>query len=133
MSSHLTQFTAALAYGKDGEAYARHVGEALAAGEQRAEVKRKSRKDLGFYIETEQNARNRGQWKQGGINATPAEFYAYVIADTGILVVLPTTTVRRAVESGLGRPAQEADGDNPTRGRLIHLQALLTLAPEYDG
>src|SRR6266540_2030514 len=82
-----------------GEQYVQHVvGPALLAGELQAEVKYKRREDGLFYIETEQNARNRGHWVPGGINQTSARFYCFVIGTTGVVLVLPSERVKEAVQ-----------------------------------
>jgi hypothetical protein len=111
------------AYGEQGERALRNV---LALTEDRFEVKRKRRHDDGLYIELEQDRGPTGQWKASGLRTSQADYFVYLVDNTGIMLFLPTGLLRRAVTRGLGRPAREYNGDCPTRGRLIRFGRLVT-------
>ena len=110
-----------LAYGLEGERIARawHAG--------RRETKRKRRLDIEFYIELEQNPRRAGMWKPSGLATSEADYFEFVIGNTGIIVAFPTQLLRDALEQEIGRDCEEYDGDNPTRGRLFNLIDLMTI------
>lgn len=114
-------------YGRQGEFLVDDVMAWLAAGQAQIETKRKRRVDLRLYVECYQNPRRCGTWKPSGINVSTAEYWAYVVADTGCVLFIPRHLLLDAIDHQLGREAQETDGDNPTAGRLIHLGQILAL------
>jgi len=121
-----------LPYGRDGEDYVQSVARLMVMpAEKGCEVKHKTYVDGSFYIETEQCVH--GVWKPGGINATRAPLYGFVIANTGITIQFPSEVIREAIRRCLGRYVEETDGDNPTRGRLIDFQSLIRLGGEMKG
>src|SRR5262245_49315002 len=109
-------------YGEEGEQTLRGI---LRLANDRVEVKRKRRVDDGFYVETEQRPSGAITYKPSGIATTQAEYFAYVIADTGIVVLVPTPVLKAACVQGSF--AEEKDGDNPTRGWLVRFGQLLSL------
>lgn len=87
----------------------------------RVEVKRKRAVDLCFYVETE--CLFGGEYRRSGIQETKAPYWAFVIAETGIVVLLPTDAIRRALPTA---PAAHCtEGQYPTRGKLVNLGAVL--------
>jgi hypothetical protein len=125
-------FQADFTYGREGELYGMAVGAALAEGEPHVEFKRKMRVDLKFYIETEQRSlHGRGPWVPSGISVYDGPLFAFVIADTGVVLSFPAESIRKAVRLGFGASVDQPTGHNgnPTRGRLIHLYDLLALRP----
>ena len=126
-------FDFCVTYGESGEKLcAELVGLPDGAG---VEVKRKSRRDAGFYVESHQWPHGRGypdpaKAKPSGINTTKAHYWAYVIADTGIVVLIPTRLLIEAARDS--READTAFSDNPTHGRLVSFQHLLTKEPVPD-
>ena len=102
-------------------------GETLVEGWRRGsvEVKHKTYLDFKLYVELEQNPRRSGIWKPSGLRVTTADYWDFVIGDTGVVVAIPTARLRLAVARGAGRPAETTHGDNPTRGRLIDLRELI--------
>jgi len=92
------------------------------------EVKRKRYLDLDFYVETECDKGRVGAYKPSGIMATEAKAWAFVIADTGISLILPTLLLRQAMEASSTRRVEEKDGSCPTRGVLVNLAAILAAA-----
>jgi hypothetical protein len=113
-------------YGEEGERRFAELFGWLATGDPRVEVKRKRRTDDWFYIELQHNPHGRG-WRNSGLHTTQAEIWAFVIADTGVMVAFPTALLRAALRYGIGKPAAETDGDCPTEGRLLRLPNLMTV------
>ena len=121
-----------LPYGAAGEELARSVLGWVLNGHARVEVKRKRRVDGLLYVELMQDPGGTGtRWRQSGLNTTEADLWAYVVADTGVLIVLPTDLLRWAVRTDAGRPCAETDGDNPTQGRLFHIAWLMQAASTW--
>lgn len=89
------------------------------------------RLDSYFYVETHQSPRTRDEYKPSGINTTRAAYWAFCIADTNVIVMVPTPVVRQAAKAA--RKVSETDGDNPTKGRLTTFNEFLAAAHElYD-
>jgi hypothetical protein len=113
------------AYGRQGELLVDGLLAALDRGDARVETKRKGIRDCVVYVELEQNAFGRGEWKPSGAAKTEAEAWVYVVADTDIMFVIPLARIRRALDLGLGTPSS-CDSDNPTRGVLLNVGLLLS-------
>ena len=107
-------------YGEAGEQSFRRL---MGLDRERFEVKRKRYRDDKFYVETHQLIRGASKYVPSGINTTRAEYWAYMIADTGVTVLFPTAALRSAARSA--ETVSEDDGDNPTRGRLVSLQSVV--------
>lgn len=107
------------AYGEAAEETVRELLDMSAAA---IEVKRKRRADWAFYVETAQSPLGTDDYKKSGINTTQAEYWAYAIAETGIVVFIPIDRLRRAARDS--REVEESDGDNPTKGRLVDKSTL---------
>jgi hypothetical protein len=114
-------------YGERGEESLRAL---LGLAKTRIEVKRKRRIDDGFYVETHQKPRGQEEYKPSGINLPPtpesAPYWAFMVRDTGVVVLIPRTTLRAAAASG--RKVEESDGDNPTKGRMVTFAGIMTAA-----
>ena len=82
-------------YGEDGEDTVRDV---LGLATNRIEVKHKSYADDKFYVELEHDPGGRGQYKPSGLTTTKAEYFTYVIADTGVIVFIPVPYLRQRLE-----------------------------------
>lgn len=106
----MPDFSRDLVYGEAAEDVVEYLSQA------RVEVKRKRRVDPVFYVETYQAPRG-GQVKGSGINTTKADYFAYVIGDTGAIVFLPVSLLKAACRNAERK--NESDGDNPTWGRLV--------------
>lgn len=90
------------------------------------EVKRKRLHDLAFYVEQQCDFGGRGQYRDSGITISRAEYWAYVIGESGIVVLLPTRIVRDAITQPSARAVNCAqDPQYPTRGKLVNLAAIL--------
>lgn len=76
------------------------------------------------YVELEQQPR-RGAWKPSGLNVTTADCWVFVKGVTGVMLVVPTELLRAADRRDLGQLRPAADGDNPTRGRVLRIAQLL--------
>jgi hypothetical protein len=117
-------FDLAFRKGRAGEMLVGDYVEGIAAGD--IEVKRKSLIDLVFFIETACDKGRHHNYQPSGITTTTADVWAFVIADTGIAVLVPTDHVRMMLDHVTTRDADGADDDScPTRGKLINLGALL--------
>jgi hypothetical protein len=115
-------------YGLEGEELVRRYGEMMQAGEAFCEVKRKTHRDWKLYVEREQKtAHGEGPVKPSGIMATDAPLFAYVLADTGIVIVFPTNLLRDASRRPIGTAASQLKQHqgNPTKGRLLGLDQIL--------
>ena len=119
------RFDIDFSYGNVGERLRETHYAWIMDGSGKVEVKRNRYLDLHLYVEQSCNKGRGGCYEPSGINVTEAEVWDYVIADTGICLSIPTRTLRRAM-NGLGaQAAEEEDGDNPTRGKLVALQTIL--------
>lgn len=112
-----------LDYGSEGEQLVRNV---LGLSNAHVEVKHKRYTDDIFYVETAHDPGRQDAYKSSGINTTQAEYWAYVIAETGVVVLMPTGRLKQAARNS--PRAAETDGDCPTRGRLVSLMSLLAEA-----
>jgi hypothetical protein len=111
-------------YGRQAELAIDDLLTRLARGQARLEVKRKSKPDAWFYVETEHNPFGR-RWQPSGASTSEAEAWVFVVADTGVEVLVPFSLIRRALDRGLGTFKECKQGDCPTRGRLLHIEHLL--------
>jgi hypothetical protein len=122
MSGYQPAFDIDRAYGEAGEGTLREILKLSGGGH--FEVKRKRRHDDMFYVELEQSPGATGTYKPSGLNLTEAIFWAYVIGSTGVVVLIPTARLAAACRT-IGHRAEETDGDNPTRGRLLSFVDIL--------
>jgi hypothetical protein len=119
-------------YGRQGELLIGDAMTALREGQARVEVKRKRRHDDWLYVELMQDPGGAGtRWKDSGLNVTGAEWWAYVIGSSGMLLFIPTDLLRWAVSTDAGKPCAETDGDNPTEGRLFRVSWLMQAIPQW--
>lgn len=119
-------------YGRQGEL---QIGEFLhwiASGNGQVEVKRKRYLDLEFYIETECDKGRKGVFEPSGISITTAEAWAFVIGETGISIIVPTSELRAMLDDVTAKNKTETDGRCPTRGKLINLGVLLYRHKQRD-
>lgn len=112
------------AYGRQGELLIGDFLQWIASGNGRVEVKRKRYLDLEFYIETHCD-KGSGDYVPSGISITTAHAWAFVIADTGISMIVPTEEIRAMVEDPSARDRTATDGTCRTRGKLINMACLL--------
>lgn len=113
--------------GRQGELLVDGLIKALESGDCRIEVKKKSYIDAKFYVETECFSKKTRIYQPSGINNTASEFWAFVIADTEIVVFIPTAVLKRFVFHPSSETKAENNGSNPTRGKLINLPAILAI------
>ena len=97
------------------------------------EVKRKRRLDDKIYVELEQDPGATGtRWKPSGLRTTQAEYWAFVVGETGVVMFFPAGLLRWAIyERQGGVDIAEIDGDNPTRGRLLRVPWLVQVSGEW--
>ncbi len=96
-------------------------------------MKRKRYLDSEFYVELRQDPGGTGtRWKPSGLSVTEAEFWVYVIADTGLMLWFPTEYLRWVIREEYGHEREETDGDNPTAGRLLRANLLLDLLQKWE-
>jgi len=112
-------------YGKHAEWYSKMVWEHILESSPEIEVKRESRENGDFYIETEQDPGRTGTFKPSGITQTATSYWIEALGNTGIIVGIPTWILRRAVESKYGKELNFTEGDNPTKGRLMSLKNIV--------
>jgi hypothetical protein len=86
-------------YGESGEATVRRI---LGLSEYQIEVKRKTYVDDQFYVEFEHDPGATETYKPSGLSTTSAEYFAYVIGDSGVIVFVPTDLLRQRLADALG-------------------------------
>jgi hypothetical protein len=110
-------------FGFEGEAIVADLL-ALPVDRREVEVKRKTFADSVFYIEVE--CQYHTGWGPSGISTTEAGYWAFLVSDTGVAVLIPTARVRAAVAlAKVKRVALKpgaSGGDHPTRGYLVPFQ-----------
>lgn len=116
------------AYGRQGELLVGDYLAQLANGQSQIEVKRKSYVDANFYVETECDKGRTGTFHPSGLSTSEAETWAFVIADTRIVLLVPCELLRKAVAHKSAIRKEEKDGSCPTHGFLINIGLLLNLA-----
>ena len=125
MSKAEPRFDIDLKYGQTAEKLIGTFLDWIASDNGQIEVKRKRILDLKFYIETHCDKGRTGEYQPSGISVTTSAAWAFVIGDTGISVIVPTSELRTIVEDPSSRDKEELDGRCPTRGKLIDLSVLL--------
>jgi hypothetical protein len=126
MTGYEPRFDHDYAYGQQGEFLIGDAIKSLGDGQGRVEVKRKRRLDDMIYVELMQDPGGAGtRWKPSGLNVTDAEWWAFAVGDTRMILFIPTDLLRWAVSTDAGRPCAETDGDNPTEGRLFRVSWLI--------
>lgn len=119
------RFDLDLKYGQQGEAQLREFLGWIANGSLLVEVKRKRYLDYKIYVETHCDKGRSGVYAPSGINTTESQVWAFVVADTGIHIAIPTEILREAVNESSSRDHQALRGNCPTRGKLIDFTVLL--------
>ena len=95
------------------------------------EVKHKTFVDDLFYVEYEQlphHSVEAGIYKPSGIAISTADYWAFVIADTGVVVIVPRERLQAVARLSYKIPDRRKetnDSDNPTRGVLVAFKELL--------
>lgn len=112
-------------YGRQGELQIGDFLKWIAEGHGQVEVKRKRYLDLWFYVETHCDKGRRGVFEPSGILGTTAAAWAFVIADTGISLIVPIDELRQMLDDPTSKDKAETDGECPTRGKLVNLSAML--------
>lgn len=107
--------------GRQGELFVESIIDGLKT--ESIEVKRDARsKDTGnVYIEYE--CKKGGVYVPSGIATTTSEFWAFVIADGDVMVVLPIENLKRLSRKALkgGQVAEQIHGSHPTKGVLVRV------------
>ena len=126
MNGYEPRFDRDYAYGHQGELLVADMLQALKDGHGRVETKTKRRLDDRIYVEIEQDPGGTDdRWKDSGLTVTEAEWWAYSINNTGMVIFIPTDLLRWARAQGAGRLVTTTEGDNPTRGWLFRLAWLI--------
>lgn len=119
------RFDVDMVFGHQAELWTGRLVDYLKAG--RIEVKHKRRLDSSFYVEY--SCLRGGLWQPSGISTTEAAIWLFMIADTGVAVVVEATRLRSVVKHIFKvRPrsrVRETDGSHPTLGVLVRLSDLL--------
>lgn len=118
------RFDLDLEYGREAEQRLAELFDYLAEGSAKVEVKRKRIIDLWLYVEQFCDKGKTGNFRPSGISVSTAHVYAFAIAGTGIMIVIPTALLRESLSHPSVRDSAETDGTCPTRGKLVHLRAL---------
>lgn len=115
-------------FGQQGELLVGSVLDQVAAGQVRVETKRSRFPDMKLFVECQQNAHNRGEWKNSGILVTDSEYWAFV-KPGGVIVLVPVAALKDEVQRVHSLTGTYVGGghygDNPTRGILINLNHLV--------
>lgn len=125
--SKLSDFDLDLSVGHEGESL---VNELLTGGKT-VEVKTDLKwKDTGnLYIETSCWSHNKNTWYPSGLDATKADYWAFVLEGATLLV--PTDTLRLALNI-YGRPITCNIEPNPSKGWLIKPEQILSKIKELS-
>lgn len=112
--------------GRQGELFVRDIIESL--GKDAIEIKtdEKAVHTGRVYIETQ--CLFRDGWKPSGITTTEADYCAYVVGGS-LVIVVPTRLLRQAISHGI--PAECKKGTHPTKGVLMSLGALFAACFHY--
>lgn len=124
-------FAVDLPFGQAGEVLTRSLLQGVvdpAHGKLSVEVKRDSRAlETGrVYLEYEQQPKGSGPWIRSGLATTEAAYFAVVIGNSVLFAPVPAW---KYVGNQFGTAA-ETGGDNPTRGRTVPLDRLVTRLAE---
>ena len=120
-----------LDFGKQGEDYVHETLRHIVKNPLKVEVKSDRRcLDTGnIYIEYQ--CRKASGWEPSGIATTEADFWAINFGDTGLTLMCPTEALKqmaRSVGKDKSRLREETDGSHPTKGVLIRMDDIVTLA-----
>jgi hypothetical protein len=127
-------FDLTLAFGQEAEDDVAAMFDGIAGGVIKIEVKRDARCVETGRLFVEYQCRGRdGVWRKSGIATSTADYWVYVIGDTGVRYLFPTEQLlylaRRAYKDAKRRVLHPY-GENPTRGVLIDLSDLVRHALE---
>lgn len=123
-----SSFDLDFSFGRQGEL----LVEELLTGGKRVEVKRDRRwQDTGnVYIETDCFFTKNNQWAPSGLSVTEAEYWAFVLNET--VIMLPTATLKHAVKT-MGREITCQIPPNVSKGYLVKVVDLLIATREVSG
>lgn len=119
------RFDIDLQYGKQGEMQVGELLDWITEPDGKMEVKRKRILDHRVYVETHCDKGRRGIYKPSGISVTTACVWSFVVADTGIVLTIPTNFLREMLNDPSSKDKEERDGNCPTRGKLVDICVLL--------
>jgi len=125
--SKLSDFDLDLSVGQEGESL---VNELLTGGKT-VEVKTdlKWKKTGNLYIETLCWSHNNNTWYASGLDATKADYWAFVLEGATLLV--PTNILRQALNL-FGHPITCNIEPNPSKGFLIKPEQILKVLRELS-
>jgi hypothetical protein len=125
--SKLSDFDLDLSVGQAGE----KLVEGLLTGNKTIEVKTdlRWRETNNLYIETECWSHNNNCWYPSGLSATKAEYWAFVLE--GTVLIVPINVLRIATNT-YGSPITCDIEPNPSKGYLIQPNFLLWVAKELS-
>jgi hypothetical protein len=122
-----------LAFGKKGEQITKDFLTAIATGS--FEVKTDRYRNGRMVVETEQNPRNSG-WKPSGLQVTLAEWWVYVYALDGSIVVIKVDRLKRYIATLPEKRTKTFApmSNNPAKGFLLLPEEVIDLMtnPIYD-
>jgi len=125
--SKLSDFDLDLSVGHEGESL---VNELLTGGKT-VEVKTdlKWKKTGNLYIETLCWSHNKNTWYASGLDATKADYWAFVLE--GVTLLVPTDVLRNALKL-FGHPITCNIEPNPSKGFLIKPEQILKVLRELS-
>jgi len=127
MMSKLSDFDLDLSVGHEGESL---VNQLLTNGktiEVKTDLKWKNTGNL--YIETVCWSHNNSEWYPSGISATKAEYWAFVLE--GTVLIVPIEHLRHAITL-YGHPITCNIEPNPSKGYLIQPERILQVVKELS-
>ena len=116
-------------YGRQGELFVSSIIDSLTKGS--IEVKRDSRFAQTGNVYVEYECRKRGNWTKSGIATTEAELWAFVLGDSNVVFVVPTSSLKELVLELWRNPKnrrEETDGDCPSKGVIVPVNQLVAWA-----
>lgn len=118
------RFDLDLNYGREAEERLAEFFDWIAGGSGQVEVKRKRIVDLSLYVEQSCDKGRTGRFQPSGISVSTAHVWAFAVANTGIMIVIPAALLRESLSHPSVVDKAETDGSCPTRGKLVHLKAI---------
>jgi hypothetical protein len=122
-----------LQFGKKGEQITKDFLEAISTGS--FEVKTDRYRNGRMVVETQQNPRDTG-WKPSGVEVTLADWWVYVYALDGSLMVIKVERLKRYIQTLSNKRLKmfAPMSNNPTKGFLLLPEEVMNMMtnPIYD-
>lgn len=126
------RFDIDLTYGREGEVAVLDIIEGIKSS--KTEVKRDAVFHKTGNIYVEYACKINGQWFESGIRTTSAEYWVFVLGNSGVMVTIQIDKLKDLAKNYYYwcGSVEEKDGSHPTKGIVIPVTAIIQQAQKWQ-